>query len=115
MKQSEVHEQIEMVTPTNRTQKGRQWSRAGLLAALLGLGVILVLATGIRSRVKAATALGTVTAEMAMPSVSVVLPNRTAAAQEIILPGNIQPFITSPIYARTDGYIKKWYLDIGAH
>ena len=43
------------------------------------------------------------------------LPKHTATAQEIILPGNIQPFITSPIYARTDGYIKKWYFDIGAH
>jgi RND family efflux transporter MFP subunit len=56
-----------------------------------------------------------VTAEMAVPSVSVVLPKRTAPAQEIILPGNIQPFISSPIYARTDGYLKKWYFDIGAH
>ena len=36
-------------------------------------------------------------------------------SQEIILPGNIQPFISSPIYARTDGYVKKWYFDIGAH
>ena len=56
-----------------------------------------------------------VTAEMAVPSVSVVLPKRTAPAQEIILPGNIQPYISSPIYARTDGYLKKWYFDIGAH
>jgi RND family efflux transporter MFP subunit len=31
------------------------------------------------------------------------------------LPGSIQPFISSPIYARTDGYLKKWYFDIGAH
>ena len=35
--------------------------------------------------------------------------------QEVILPGNVQPFISSPIYARTDGYLKKWYFDIGAH
>ncbi len=52
---------------------------------------------------------------MALPSVSVVLPKATAPAQEIILPGNIQPFISSPVYARTDGYLKKWYFDIGAH
>ena len=42
-------------------------------------------------------------------------PKQTAPAQEIILPGNVQPFITSPIYARTNGYLKKWYFDIGAH
>jgi RND family efflux transporter MFP subunit len=47
--------------------------------------------------------------------VSVVSPKRTAPAQEVILPGNVQPFITSPIYARTNGYLRKWYFDIGAH
>src|SRR6202035_1719318 len=40
---------------------------------------------------------------------------QTTPAQEIILPGNVQPFITSPIYSRTNGYLKKWYFDIGAH
>jgi len=44
-----------------------------------------------------------------------VSPKQTAAADEIILPGNVQPFITSPIYSRTNGYLKKWYFDIGAH
>jgi RND family efflux transporter MFP subunit len=44
-----------------------------------------------------------------------VLPKHAAPAQEIILPGNVQPFISSPIYARIDGYLKKWYFDIGAH
>jgi RND family efflux transporter MFP subunit len=52
---------------------------------------------------------------MAVPSVSVVAPKQTAPATDIILPGNMQPFISSPIYARTDGYLKKWYFDIGAH
>ena len=49
---------------------------------------------------------------MAVPSVSVVLPRRTVPAQEIVLPGNIQPYISSPTYARTDGYLKKWYFDL---
>jgi RND family efflux transporter MFP subunit len=44
-----------------------------------------------------------------------VSPKQTAPADEIILPGNVQPFITSPIYSRTNGYLKKWYFDIGAH
>jgi RND family efflux transporter MFP subunit len=47
--------------------------------------------------------------------VSVVSPKRSAPAQEIILPGNVQSFISSPIYARTNGYLRKWYFDIGAH
>jgi len=47
--------------------------------------------------------------------VSVVSPKQSAPAEVIILPGNVQPFITSPIYSRTNGYLKKWYFDIGAH
>jgi RND family efflux transporter MFP subunit len=74
-----------------------------------------VLAGEMRSRVKAATNLRAVTSQMAVHSVSVVLPKRTVPAQEIVLPGNIQPYISSPTYARTDGYLKKWYFDIGAH
>ena len=38
-----------------------------------------------------------------------------APQTEIVLPGNIQAFNDSPIYARTNGYLKKWYVDIGAH
>src|ERR1700730_11420557 len=115
MTQSEVHEQVELGTPPNPNNPSRGQNWRWLIVALVGIAVIWVLASGIRSRVKAAAALETVTAQMAVPSVSVVAPKRTAPAQEIILPGNIQPFITSPIYARTDGYVKKWYFDIGAH
>src|SRR5207248_4298939 len=61
------------------------------------------------------TSLNTETTQVALPAVSVVSPKATAPAEEIILPGNIQPFITSPIYARTNGYLRKWYFDIGAH
>jgi RND family efflux transporter MFP subunit len=74
-----------------------------------------LLASGILSRVRARTALDAVTARVAVPAVSVVSPKQTAPAEEIILPGNVQPFITSPIYSRTNGYLKKWYFDIGAH
>jgi RND family efflux transporter MFP subunit len=47
--------------------------------------------------------------------VNVVLPSPGAASQEIVLPGNTQPFDDTPIYARTNGYLKRWYVDIGAH
>jgi RND family efflux transporter MFP subunit len=92
-------------------QPGRRW----LIAALVVLAAVGVLAGEIISRVKAATNLRATTSQMAVPSVSVVLPKATAPAQEVVLPGNIQPYISSPIYARTDGYLKKWYFDIGAH
>ena len=91
--------------------KLRRW----LIPLIILVIVAGLLIFGIRSRVDAAAALRAATVQAAVPSVSVVLPKRTAPIQEITLPGNIQPFISSPIYARTDGYLKKWYFDIGAH
>jgi RND family efflux transporter MFP subunit len=116
MTQTQVSEQIETVTscPLNQGRNGRFKTR-WLMAAIVALAGIGVLAVGIRSRLRAETNLRVVTTQLAAPSVSVVAPKQTAPAQEIILPGNIQPFVTSPIYARTDGYLKKWYYDIGAH
>jgi RND family efflux transporter MFP subunit len=89
----------------------RQW----LYFAIALIVVVTVLATGIWSRVKARASLRSETAEVALTAVSVVSPKQAAPLQEIILPGNVQPFITSPIYSRTNGYLKKWYFDIGAH
>jgi RND family efflux transporter MFP subunit len=93
----------------------RSASRRGLaITVVIVILVAGVLFFGIRSRVNAEASLRTVTQQLAVPSVSVVLPKRTAPADELVLPGNIQPFISSPIYARTDGYLKAWYFDIGA-
>ena len=83
--------------------------------ALASFAVAAVLAYGIWSRVRAGKILGVETSQLAITRVSVVTPKQTAPAQEIILPGNVQPFISSPIYARTNGYLKNWYVDIGAH
>jgi len=52
---------------------------------------------------------------MAVPTVSVVSPQRSAPSQEIVLPGNVQPYVTAPIFSRTNGYLQAWYFDIGAH
>lgn len=89
----------------------RKWLKLAILLAVV-LGILLV---EIRLRQKHDANLRTVNAQMAVTSVSVVRPKRAAPVEKIILPGNIQPFISSPIYARTDGYLKKWYFDIGAH
>src|ERR1700693_459208 len=86
-----------------------------LVLAIAAIAIVVLLVSGIRSRVKARTALRAETAQVARQAVSVVSPKETAPAQEIILPGNVQPYITSPIYSRTNGYLRKWYFDIGAH
>ena len=94
-----------------RSRSRRHW----VVLAIVLIAVAALLAWGIWSRVSASTTLRAETAQAALPAVSVVSLKQTAPAQEIILPGNVQPFITSPIYARTNGYLRKWYVDIGAH
>ena len=96
-------------------EKGRPSQRRWLMPAISGVVVLAVVFFGIRSRLNAEASLRSVTAQMAVASVAVVHPKPAAPAQEVILPGNIQPYISSPVYARTDGYLKKWYFDIGAH
>jgi len=94
-----------------RERSHKHW----LVLAIALIAVATLLAWGIWSRVRASTTLRAEAAQAAVPAVSVVSPKQTSPAQEIILPGNVQPFITSPIYARTNGYLRKWYVDIGAH
>src|SRR4030081_544482 len=103
------------IVPPNHAGAGKRSRKTWIILAIASIAVVGVLLSGIWSRVKARNALNTETAQSALPAVSVVSPKQTAPANEIILPGNVQPFITSPIYARTNGYLKKWYFDIGAH
>jgi RND family efflux transporter MFP subunit len=88
-----------------------------------GLIVLLLIAAaaigwfvykGISTRVSAEKALVVETHDAAVLTVSVTHPKESAATQELVLPGNTQPLIDAPIYARTSGYLKKWYFDIGA-
>ena len=98
-----------------RVPQGGQSAKRLVIIVALALVIAGVLFFGILSRRKAEENLRAVSVEMSVTPVSVVLPKRAAPAQEIILPGSIQSFISSPIYARTDGYLKKWYFDIGSH
>lgn len=82
-----------------------------LLCALL-LAVILAV-TGILPRIHAEKKLVQDTNDMAIPQVITIQAKQGSPAQEIVLPGNIQAYTDAPIYSRTDGYLKKWYVDIG--
>jgi RND family efflux transporter MFP subunit len=79
-----------------------------LLIVAIGLGI-----WGEVSRVLARSALGKETAQSAVITVLTVSPNRTPLGEELVLPGTVQAFIEAPVYARTSGYLKAWYTDIG--
>src|ERR1700682_1020701 len=93
-------------------------SRHRLLRLLLAVGVLVALAfliySGIKTRIQASKKLVKSTDQAAVLTVSVVHPETGAPANELVLPGSAQAFMDTPIYARTSGYLKKWYFDIGA-
>jgi RND family efflux transporter MFP subunit len=85
---------------------------------ILWLALLIIVAgavayRGISTRVRAAANVKADTRELAVPSVSVTHPKQGAPQEEIVLPGNIQAYIEAPIYARTSGYLRRWYVDIG--
>src|SRR6267154_1804850 len=88
----------------------RAWL-VGVIAFLAAAGIVV---SGILQRIHAHAAVSIETAAMAVPLVNVVSPQRTAPSHELVLPGNVEPYMTAPIYSRTSGYVKKWYVDMGA-
>jgi RND family efflux transporter MFP subunit len=86
-----------------------------LVAAAAFAALALMIYSGIHSRAAAESRLKKRTAEASIPTVAVVFPQEGAPTQEIVLPGVTQAFTDAPIYARTNGYLKRWYFDIGAH
>ena len=90
----------------------------GGVGPVVGGVLLLLVATGlafwgISTRAKALAVVARETRELAVPTVSVVRPDKGAPQQEIVLPGTMQAFTDAPIYARTNGYLRKWYADIG--
>lgn len=82
---------------------------------LLSAGFAFLIYSGIRSRVDAEKKLEATVKLTSADVVNVTHPTKGSNDQAIELPGNTQAFTDAPIYARTSGYLKKWYFDIGAH
>ena len=66
------------------------------------------------SRVVARNSLAKDTAEDSIPTVVTVTAKPSDAGEDLVLPGAVQAYIEAPIYARTSGYLKVWYTDIGS-
>jgi len=88
--------------------------RSIVVGTIIVLCVAYAVFDSVHSRVEAKAELVRVATNSAIPSVSVVYPKGGTAAEQIELPGNTQAFTDTPIYARTSGYIRHWYVDIGA-
>lgn len=84
----------------------------GILFALVLIGAILY---GLHVRSSHEKQLTLTTDEAAILAVNIVHPTVGSESKDLALPGNVQAYIETPIYSRTNGYLKKWYFDIGAH
>jgi RND family efflux transporter MFP subunit len=98
-----------------KPESGGSRVRTVVIVVVLLVVVAVLVITGIVPRLRASRALAAETNELAAPTVLVVQPKQGAPSQEIVLPGNIEAFVDSPIFARTNGYLKRWYFDIGSH
>src|SRR5215467_383500 len=90
--------------------------KSRLFAALLFvvLALALVGAFTLLQRKSQYAALAKETEALAIPTVAVVHPAVEDSEEGLVLPGTLQAYVESPIYARTNGYLKKWYRDIGS-
>jgi len=93
--------------PDSRTLK-----RVGVGAAVIAVAVV---GLGIASRIHATNELKQVAADAAIPTVAVVMPATAGEGDALVLPGNVQAYNSAAIFARTNGYVRRWLADIGDH
>jgi RND family efflux transporter MFP subunit len=99
--------------PDPRKQKRLKGTATKVLIVLVILAVIVAI-VGVTSRLISRSHLKKRTADDAQMTVVTAKPTASDADNELVLPGNVLAFMEAPIYARTNGYLKVWYVDIGA-
>ncbi len=114
-------ERVEQTKPANEAHgvphnapplSGRM---AALMIVILLLVAVVIVVAGIVPRVRARSLLREQTNALAAPDVIANRPQQGQIGQEVILPANIYAYNDASLFARTDGYLSKWYFDIGAH
>jgi RND family efflux transporter MFP subunit len=89
---------------------GPNLKRTGIIAAVAAIAVVGI---GIGTRVHSQAQLATWTHDQSTPTVTVIHAKPSAATTALTLPATLQALQSAPIYARTSGYVRKWYVDIG--
>jgi RND family efflux transporter MFP subunit len=98
--------------PQDTPPPPRNLRRIGVIAVL---AAIAIAALGILQRRSHEAEVRQWTQEQAVPTVAVITPRAGASTQRLVLPGTVQAWFEAPIYARVNGYLKKWNFDYGAH
>lgn len=105
--------ETETLAPASRRSSGPSHSARAAAIALL----VLLVAGGfsIARRFSERRTLAQETEKLAVPAVAVIQPNAEPAQDELVLPAQLQAYVESSIYSRTNGYLLRWYKDIGSH
>jgi len=100
--------------PEHHEHSRKKGSRLFMILFLAVLVLVALGALTLFQRRAQYQALAKETEVLAIPTVAVMHPAIESAEEDLVLPGTMQPYVESPIYARTSGYLKKWYRDIGS-
>lgn len=96
---------------------GRKLAKKGSLFVVFFVVVVALVVLGALVMLQRRTqfqALAKDTEALAVPTVAVIHPTSQGTAEDLVLPGTLQAYVESPIYARTNGYLRMWYHDIGS-
>jgi RND family efflux transporter MFP subunit len=115
MSQGVLEQKHQAPAKSSPQQERKEQGRSSLFVVLVVVVILLLVAGGFtllqrRSQYKA---LAKETETLAVPTVSVIHPIAASDSEDLVLPSTLQAYVESPIYARTSGYLKKWYHDIG--
>ncbi len=100
--------------PVDRDQSRGKGSRVFTMLFLIVAALVVLGAVTLFQRRTQYQALAKETETLAIPTVAVIHASVESAEEDLVLPGTMQAYVESPIYARTNGYLKKWYHDIGS-
>ena len=100
--------------PADQEQLRTKGSRIFTILFLVVIVLVILGAFTLFQRHTQYQALAKETETLAIPTVAVIHANVESAEEDLVLPGAMQAYVESPIYARTNGYLKKWYHDIGS-
>jgi len=107
------HYDQEYGTPSHY-QEPQKKSHLFLVLVLIVLALLVVGGLTLLARRTQYKALANETEKMAIPSVQVIHPTAEPSQEDLVLPSTTQAYVESPIYARTNGYLIRWYHDIGS-
>ncbi len=95
-------------------QPRRKGSRVFTVLFFIVIALVVLGAVTLFQRRAQYQALAKETETLAIPTVAVIHASVESTEEDLVLPGAMQAYVESPIYARTNGYLKKWYHDIGS-